>query len=163
MLKAEVYPLLFSFRDLVYGNGFVAGVTTAGQGIMVHEGDAWWMYGVRPGAIAETAASPQETHARFRKAFTAVLFDIASECADYCDFEERVKRFFDETDGEDEARWEQAVEDFRSGRAIAEPPFTSLPQMPAASERSVTVERLDAAFMYASATCNVLDEYATAA
>ena len=46
------YPLLFGFRDLVAGNGFVAGVNLNGRALLADEGDGFVMYGVNPGGIA---------------------------------------------------------------------------------------------------------------
>jgi len=40
VVKERVYPIIFTLRDLVYGDGFVAGVTTRGRAVMeCDEGD----------------------------------------------------------------------------------------------------------------------------
>ena len=52
------YPLMFTYRDVISGDGFLAGITLSGRALMIKENDEWWMYGVRPGAIAETGKTP---------------------------------------------------------------------------------------------------------
>lgn len=39
------YPLLFGFRDLIAGNGFVAGVAINGRALLVDEDDGFWIFG----------------------------------------------------------------------------------------------------------------------
>ena len=51
------YPVMFTLRDTVSGNGFLAGITLTGRALMKREDDEkWWIYGVRPAAIARVAA-----------------------------------------------------------------------------------------------------------
>ncbi len=43
------YPVMFTVRDTVSGNGFLAGITLTGRALMTREADGkWWVYGVRP-------------------------------------------------------------------------------------------------------------------
>lgn len=144
MGEAHPNPLLFTFRDVISGDGFLTGITLSGRALMVQEGDKWWMYGVRPGGIAETADTAQELFLSFRKAYTEVLFDIAGECRSFDLFKQEVERFFYEPDAEEERRWEDAVTRIRSENLVPPPPLSELPrQLPETRPSQITVERLD--------------------
>lgn len=158
------YPLMFTFRDAVSGNGFLAGITLSGRALIIPEEDQkWWIYGVRPGAIAEIGETPQEAYLRFRNTYKNLLFDIASESADYEAFKAEVERFYSQPDGEEELCWTLAVETLRSGSLVPEPPFESLPKEPPENRpSSIAVMRLDIAQRF-TASDNVPDTYAVAA
>jgi hypothetical protein len=155
---------MFTFRDAVSGNGFLAGITLSGRALMVREDDAWWMYGVRPGAIAETGQTPQETFMRFRNAYKTVLFDIAEESGDFEAFKKEVERFYYEPDDEEEHRWMEAFLDLRSGRVEPEAPFSSLPkESPETRPSQIAVECLTADGTRFTPTDNIPDLYSRAA
>jgi hypothetical protein len=155
---------MFTFRDAVSGNGFLAGVTLSGRALMVHEDEAWWIYGVRPGALAETGQTPQEAFLRFRNTYKTVLFDIAAESEDFDGFKRETERFYHEPDNEEERRWVEAFQDLRSGKVQPEAPFTSLPMEPPETRPTqIAVERLDAATTRFTATDNIPDLYCRAA
>ena len=158
------YPVLFTFRDAISGNGFLAGITVTGQALIVKEDDdKWWMYGVRPASIAEFGDTPGEVFSNFRKSFKEVLFDVADEVSEYAQFEKEVDRFFYEPDHIEERRWHTAYCLFRDGKVQPEAPFFSaLPkQSPDSRPTSLSVTRLDNVTMQArySATDNVQDLY----
>lgn len=73
----EYYPLLFTFRDKVSGNGFLANVVAHGRSLASQEKDGWWIYGVEPGDLAAGGTTFAKAQCEFRKAFTTILFDIA--------------------------------------------------------------------------------------
>lgn len=139
------YPLLFSFRDAVSGQGFLAGVTTTGRALMVREEDgSWWIYGVRPGAIAEGGKTPEEAYLKFRNTYKAVLFDVAAEAPDYDAFRREVEAFFYQPDEQEEHRWEEAFRALRAGDVQAEGPLSALPrQDPQTRPAQISVTRLD--------------------
>src|SRR5258706_8580365 len=91
------YPLLFGFNDLLAGKGFFAGVSVSGRGLLVDEGDGFWMYGVNPGGVAAGGKTPAEAQSEFRLVYRSVPFDIASEAMDFHGFKEEVDRFFNDT------------------------------------------------------------------
>ena len=159
------YPLMFTFRDAVSGNGFLAGVTLSGRALMVHEeDDTWWIYGVRPGAIAETGQTPQETFLRFRNTYKMVLFDFAEVSADFEALKKEVERFYDEPDAEEERRWMEAFQDLRSGKVQPEAPFSSLPvESPETRPTQIAVECLTAIGTRFTPADNVPDLYSRAA
>jgi hypothetical protein len=158
------YPLMFTFRDAVSGNGFLAGITLSGHALITKEDEAWWMYGVRPGALAESGQTPQEAFFRFRNRYREILFDIATEFQNFSDFRDEVERFYYEADKEEEMRWLKAVQDIRSGTVEPEAPFSSMPkEAPESRPSQVTVERLDVDNRRFTAIDNIPDRMIAAA
>jgi hypothetical protein len=128
------YPLLFTYRDTLFGAGFVVEVVTTGRALGVDESDgSVWIYGVNPGAIAEYGATLIEAHAAFRDAYRKVLLDTANSTGSYEEFKREVERFFHASDN-DAARWAEAVAAVREGRVDA-----ALPRERADSPRGVRV------------------------
>ncbi len=118
------YPLMFTFRDAVSGDGFLAGVTLSGRALMVKEGEnEWCVYGVRPAAIAETGTTPQEAYLRFRNRYKDVLFDISGESKNFEDFRRETERFYYEPDAQEEQRWEEAFQNLRCGKVVPQEAF----------------------------------------
>lgn len=136
------YPLLFTFQDKVSGEGFLAGVTVHGRGLAVEESDGWWMYGVQPGDLSAGGATFMEAQREFRKAFTAILFDIAEDAKDIKTFRAEVGRFFKGINRPTEQEWQAAVLEVRAGKITAEALSKGLPMKPANSPRSVQVKLL---------------------
>ncbi len=137
------YPLVFTLRDAIVGNGFVAGVAVSGRAVMTLEDGQWWVYGVRPAALAAYGSTEPEAYGNFRNRYREVLFDIASEAATFAAFEAAVTRFFNETDPAEDTRWAAAVEAIRAGRTEPGGAFGSLPKEQAeARPPSVSVQRL---------------------
>jgi hypothetical protein len=113
---------------------------------MAKEDGKWWVYGVRPAAIAESGDHPQETLLRFRNRYREILFDIAGEERSFDAFRQEVERFFYEPDFEEERRWEGALAKIRSENLQPPAPFCDLPRESADRHPSqITVERLDGA------------------
>lgn len=110
---AAQHPLLFTFRDAISGENFLAGITVSGRILMVEEDGKWWVYGVRPAAIAESGESPQQALVNFRNRYKEVLFDIAADYRTFKDFHDEVERFFYEQDLEEERKWETALKEIR--------------------------------------------------
>jgi hypothetical protein len=158
------HPLLFTFRDAISGDGFLVGITLSGRALMVEEDKKWWMYGVRPGAIAESGGSAQEAFLRFRNRYKEVLFDIAGEHRTFEAFKKEVERFFYEPDFEEERRWEAAVNKIRSCNLEPPPPFSDLPrEAPESRPSQIAVERLDGSSRRFMPSDNVPDYSAIAA
>lgn len=154
------HPVMFTLRDAVSGNGFLAGITLSGRALMVREDDGkWWMYGVRPGAIAESGSTPEEAFLRFRNAYKNLLFDCAETSHTYELFRHNVEQFYQQPDKEEESSWEQAFRDLRSGKATPDDPFfAQLPKEdPEKRPTQITVERLDRESSRYTPTDNVPD------
>jgi hypothetical protein len=140
------YPVMFTLRDAVSGNGFLAGVTLSGRALVAREEDGkWWFYGVRPAAIAESGNTPEETFLRFRNAYKNLLFDYASDAPTFDFFRHQVESFYQQPDNEEEANWLDAFHALRSGNVTPEDPFfAALPKEdPEKRPTQITVERLD--------------------
>lgn len=158
------YPLLFTLRDAISGNGFLAGITISGRALMIREDGAWCIYGVRPGAIAESGSTPEEAFLKFRERYKSVLFDFAEEYNDFASFKAEVERFYNEPDLEEENRWTEAFRKLRSGEVTPEPPFSALPKEdPENRPTQITVQRLDAKQQRFTPTDNVIDHLSRAA
>lgn len=128
------YPLLFTYRDTLFGTGFLVEVETKGRALGVDEpGDGVWIYGVNPGAIAASGDNLIEAHAAFRSAYRQVLVDTAASVNSYDEFKAAVEVFFNATDVDADA-WSAAVDEVRAGHVTA-----PLPREDAASPRGVSV------------------------
>lgn len=113
-------PLVFGYRDLIEGDGFVAVVEVCGRAILVeNEGDVW-MYGVNPGAVAGGGETRREALSDFRTGYQSVLFDLAECAANFGEFQHQVEAFFHQTNRPNEADWHSAVGDIRAGRIDAD-------------------------------------------
>ena len=108
------YPLLFGYRDLVSGSGFVAGVHADGRALLVQEEDGFWVYGVNPGGLAGSGDSWEAAHEDFRRNFKAALYDLAIEAVSFGQFQELVVDFFEDTNGPTEGEWDRATREIAS-------------------------------------------------
>jgi len=158
------YPVMFTVRDTVSGNGFLAGVTLTGRAIITQEDGKWWVYGVRPGAIAESGSTPEEAFLRFRNRYKNVLFDFASSSDEYDGFRKFVEEFYHQPDADEEARWMAAYRALHSGEVKPEQPFFStLPKEdPDKRPTQIAVERLDKENARYTSTDNVSDYFVMA-
>ena len=154
----QYHPIMITLQDTVSGEGFLAKVTLSGRTLMRKEDDGkWWMYGVRPAAIAESGGTIEEAFLRFRQAHKEVLFDIAQDSKNFDEFRSEVERFFNEGDADEQA-WENALRTIRD-RHIAPPePFQDLPrQSPDSRPPRIEVDRLDGKLTPFVASDNVTD------
>lgn len=130
------YPLLFTYRDTLFGNGFVVEVqATNGRALCVHESDACWIYGINPGGMAAHGEDPDAAHAAFRKTFSHILVDLALSSDNFDAFQVAVRTFFDETNEGYEVEWRQAISAVQRGEVSLE----GIPTVPANSPRSIAV------------------------
>ena len=156
------HPIMITLRDVISGDGFLAGITLSGRALMRQEDGAWWMYGVRPAAIAESGETIEEAFARFRNRYKEVLFDMAQESRDFDQFKASVEEFFYESDqdSEDEHLWEEALKAIRVANCPAPEPFAKLPrEAPESKPSQITVERLNRADARFRPSDNITDTY----
>ncbi len=159
---SENHPIMITLRDIISGDGFLAGITLFGRALMRHEDGKWWMYGVRPAAIAESGASIEEAFAGFRNRYKEVLFDLAEENNKFDSFKAAVEQFFYEADAdsEDEHLWELALRGIRSSQCAPPTPFSSLPrEAPESKPSAISVELLSHADARFKPSDNVTDTY----
>jgi predicted RNase H-like HicB family nuclease len=138
------HPILITLQDTISGDGFLARVTVSGRTLMRQEEDGkWWMYGVRPAAIAESGSTIDEAFLRFKQAHTNVLLDTVKESKTFDEFRAEVERFFNESDTDEEV-WEEALKAARGGHPSPPEPFSKLPrQSPDSRPARIEVQRLD--------------------
>jgi len=130
MTTQVYYPLIFTYKDAVSGNGYLASVRITGRAIITHEeGDQWGMYGVSPAGIAETGQTPNETFKSFRERYRMALYDIAAEVTSFAAFKAEVESFFREGDEGEEKLWWEAHRLLRSGEVVPEEPFSGLKKL----------------------------------
>lgn len=115
------FPLLFGFRDLVAGRGFLAGVAVSGRALMLHdEEDGYWMHGVNPGGMSAGGCDIGEAQRSFRETYRTILFDIAEDASSFDDFEAEVDKFFNDSSPDLLEEWKAAVQEVRTGQVEAE-------------------------------------------
>lgn len=109
------FSLVFSFRDNISGNGFVASVAIVnGRGVLCSEDDAgaaFWLYGAQPGGLAGGGADARAALSDFRERYRSVLFDIASEAPSFFEFERDVRAFLEQQNDEVAAEWSSLHEE----------------------------------------------------
>ena len=130
------YPLLFTYRDTLFGNGFLVEVQARnGRALCIREEDEYWIYGVNPGGMAAHGADPEEAHAAFRRTFSHILVDLAQASDSFEAFRDAVRTFFDDTNEGYEAEWRDALVAVQRGEVSLE----GVSVMPANSPRSIEV------------------------
>ena len=162
-VESKNHPIMITLQDTISGDGFLAGVTLSGRALMRKEDDGkWWMYGVRPAAIAESGSNIEEAFLRFRQKYKETLFDIAQESRDFEAFRAEVERFFYEGD-EDEQAWGVALRAVRSGNIAPPEPFSKLRrESPESRPAQIGVERLDRRDKRFMSSDNVTDTFSVA-
>lgn len=108
------YSLVFGYRDLVSGKGFVAGVATDGRALLVEEEDGCWVYGVNPGGIAGGGDTWQGAYDEFKRIYKAALYDIAEEAQNFAEFKSLAEEFVRQTNSENEREWVEATHELSS-------------------------------------------------
>lgn len=112
----KTYPLVFSFRTLVAGKGYYAGVEIRGRVLLCEEKDGFWMYGVQPGSIAGGGVDRGTAFCDFEEGYKSVLYDIAADVDNYTEFEREANEFFGQVNGPTEKDWYGALAKVRRSR-----------------------------------------------
>jgi len=107
--ELKKYPLFFSYRDLIAGSGFVAGVAIKGSVLLDTTGGEVWMYGVQPGGIAGGGFDRTGAFSEFRRSYLSVLYDLAGAAQSFKEFKAEVTRFFSEVNQPNAADWTAAL------------------------------------------------------
>lgn len=114
-------PILFARRDLILGNGFVAGVSISGRALLTQESDSeFWCEGINPGGFAAQGSTYAEAFNAFGEEYLKVLFDIAADSANYDAFQEGVQAFFDNPSPTLLTDWDAAVDAVRRGELASQ-------------------------------------------
>jgi hypothetical protein len=162
-VQLREHPIMITLRDVISGDGFLAGITLSGRTLVRQEDDGkWWMYGVRPAPIAESGKTVDEAFSRFRNRYKEVLFDLAQEASGFEGFKTSVEHFFYEpdVDSEDEQLWERALNTIRTTKSAPPEPFNKLPtESPESKPSQITVELLNRADARFRPSDNITDTY----
>ncbi|MBI5486270.1 MAG: hypothetical protein HY905_02940 [Deltaproteobacteria bacterium] len=112
------YPLIFTFRDLIHGNGFVAGITMEGRVLLSEEPDgSFWMFGVQPGGLADGGRDRDAAFRAFKNGYLSVLYDIAAEAPGFDLFRAEVEELFCQVNEPNRSAWDLALADVRRTNA----------------------------------------------
>jgi hypothetical protein len=157
MNRHTTVPIVFRFRDLIAGNGFLSRVLVDGRALLTKEDDGdQWVYGVQPGAVAGGASDAATALNEFKARYESVLFDIAGEAVTFNDFEREVRAFFNGVNETDEEEWTNALREVRRTNA-------SLEDLPTVKAESVP-SRIEVALVdKVQPAMNALDQVARAA
>jgi hypothetical protein len=117
MLTTTQYPVLFTYRDVVIGAGYVAHVEASGRFLIEDRGtgEDVWIYGVNPGGLAAKGPGQEEAAEEFRASYRTVLIDLAEESVDFDAFKNQVENFYWSTCEATEKDWQGAVTRVRKG------------------------------------------------
>jgi hypothetical protein len=146
MVELKEHPIMITLQEAISGNGFLAGITMSGRALMRLEDAEWWIYGVRPAAIAESGKTVDEAFLHFRNRYKETLLEIAQEAQNFEVFKAEVERFFNEedADNEDARLWENALATIRSENLEPPEAFARLNrESPETKPSQISVERLD--------------------
>jgi len=113
--EPRTFPLVFTFKDLLAGRGFIVAVETVGRVILAHEAEGWTIYGVNPGGVAGGAEDRSAALADFRRSYTEVLDDIAHEAPDFAAFTRSAEAVLYQTNEDAAAEWERLRARVRAG------------------------------------------------
>lgn len=150
-------PLFFSFKQVVSGNGFIAGVRMNGRAIL-EEGGESWITGVSPVGFAAGGPDRGTAFFEFRKAWCSILFDIAAESASFEEFKNASQEFLGSEVASTTSKWMFALEAVRKVEYV-DPTLRQVPS----SEHRITSEVVDLTSAQHSPTENQVEVGLTAA
>lgn len=113
------YPLLLRYQGATIGTGFVADVTMTAKVLATVEADGVWLNGVQPGAMAAGGDTVEQAHLKLRESLRLLMVDFATESANFDEFRLNVESFFNQTDVETMAEWDDALVAVRALRTGA--------------------------------------------
>lgn len=134
--KSIAWPLIFSYRGTIFGQGFVVDINLQGRVLATPESEGVWVYGINPGAIAVSAPTLADTNVKLRNTLTRLFIDFAREANTFEDFKAAVERFVAESDPVSEDEWQTARAEVKAGRNAGP---GDLPKETSDTKYSVTV------------------------
>ena len=114
--ESIAWPLIFSYRGTILGQGFLADINLQGRVLANPESAGVWVYGVNPGAIAVSAPTLDATNIELRNTLTRLFIDFAREAGTFEEFKVAVERFVAESDPISENEWQTARAAVKEGR-----------------------------------------------
>jgi len=112
MGTSKKYPMVFTFPEVIVGNGFSARVEIQGRALLVEDDDVW-IYGVQPASFAGGGENYETARREFKMSYLSVLFDVAASAPTFEAFDAEVRAFFATTNDEMTTEWEAALADVR--------------------------------------------------
>lgn len=106
-------PLLFTFKQPVFGNGFLAGVSMSGRALLDESNGETWITGVAPVGLAGGGVDRNAAFADFRKAWVEILFDVADETTSFADFKEQAEEFLSSASASMTQEWQAELDEVR--------------------------------------------------
>lgn len=112
--ELQAIPLIFSFRQLVAGDGFLAGVRMDGRALLETElaadgREESWITGIAPVGIAGGGGDRSVAFVEFRNAWIEVVFDLASKASSFEEFHASCTSFLASEQSSVTSLWEAAV------------------------------------------------------
>lgn len=142
----DAFPIFFSSRDTVTGNGFVAQVHVSGRAIMYEEDGRWWMVGVEPGGMAAAGETQAEAYMAFREAVRKVLHDSTHLFDNFDAFRDDVNALMSQVDTNEDSRWQAARAAIRAGASMPAEGFVGeLPRPTADPQIGVAIRPIEIA------------------
>ena len=116
---SNVFPLFYTFREIIVGKGFIAGVSIRGRATATLEQEegvpVWEFNGVEPGSFSELGATLNASYFAFKEVLRQILLDLATSSKNYEQFQRRVQGLVDQVNRPEEKDWIQAREAVRRG------------------------------------------------
>ena len=112
-------PLLFNFRQVVTGVGFIADVQVSGRALLgteLGEAEETWITAVAPVGWAGGGTSRTAAFDDFRRGWVQVVFDIAAESTSFGDFKSKCSEFLSSAHEGFTIEWNGALEQVRAGK-----------------------------------------------
>lgn len=115
------YPIVFTYRELIVGNGFVATVESTGRCLMEDFGDSdVWVSGVHPSGFSAGADNQQSASEAFQREHRVALLDMAHDAPDFDSFQTMVRDFHAQKSEIGELEWWEAVHQVRAGKITSD-------------------------------------------
>ena len=115
------YPIVFTYRELIVGNGFVATVESTGRCLMEDFGDSdVWVTGVHPSGFSAGADNQQSASEAFQREHRVALLDMAHDAPDFDSFQAMVRDFHAQKSEIGEMEWWKAVHQVRAGKIASD-------------------------------------------
>ena len=130
------WPLVFSYRGRVKGQGFAARVICAVRVLAERQADGeLWLSGSEPGWFAAGGATLQEANASLKTTFHGILLDKAEEASDFAIFRENLLVAFRDADRLVRKEWVAAWIANKDGKLDCTP----MEQLPRVVEEDASV------------------------
>ena len=110
------YPIVYTYREVIVGNGYVAAVETTGRCLMEDFGNEdVWVTGVRPSGFSAGADNQQSASEAFQREHRVALLDVVHDAPDFDSFQAMVHDFHAQKSEVGEMEWWEAVHQVRAG------------------------------------------------